>query len=91
MRRHARRIRKSVITKEELIADAIFLFTSALTTLLVVFLFDIHRSFYSWPFTPKTIFNTPYPYMVFVPAGAIIGFLLIKLLLLGIKEEEAGK
>jgi hypothetical protein len=44
MRKHLRKIRKSNITKEELIADGIFLFISAVISFLVVLLFDIHHS-----------------------------------------------
>jgi len=49
MRRHLKKIRKSIITKEEIIADAIFLFISAFISFLLVFFFDIHQSFYEWP------------------------------------------
>jgi hypothetical protein len=38
--------------------------------------------------TLKWIFKTPYPYILFIPIGTIIGFLIIKLLLLGVKEEN---
>jgi len=88
MRHHLKKIRKTVITKEELKADAIFLLLSAFTSLLIIFLFDIHPSFYEWPFQLKFLFKTPYPYLLFTPLGAILGFLLIKILLIGIKEEE---
>lgn len=74
--------------KRKLIADGIFLFFSAITSFLVVFLFDIHRSFYEWPIILKFIFKTPYPYVLFIPLGTIIGFVLIKLLLFGFEEQE---
>ena len=91
MRRQLRRLgrRRSVITKEELNADAIFLFISAFISLAVVLLFDIHQSFYTWPVQLKFIFDTPYPFLFFVPVGTIVGFLMIKLLLIGFKEEKA--
>jgi len=85
--RHLRKIRKSKITKEEIIGDLIFVLVSAIVSFLIVFLFDVHHSFYKWPFQLKFIFKTIYPYLVFVPAGTIIGFFLIKLFLFGIKEE----
>jgi len=91
MRKHLKRIRKSKITREEVIADAIFLFISAFTSLAVVFLFDIHQSFYEWPMSLKFIFKTPYPYLIFVPVGAITGLLLIKLFLIGVREEGLRK
>ena len=87
MRRHLRKIRKSHITREELIADAIFLFIPALVSFLAVFLFDIHHTFYEWPMRLTFIFGSPYPYLLFVPAGMLLGFFLIKLLLLGFEEE----
>lgn len=88
MRRHLKRIRKSIITKEELIADSIFLFISAFVSFLMVFLFDIHHSFYEWPITLKFIFKTYHPYILFIFIGTIVGFLIIKLFLVGIKEEN---
>ncbi len=88
MRKHLKKIRKSIITKEELIADIIFLAISAFVSFLFIFLFDIHHSFYEWPMTLKFIFKTQAPYMLFTPIGTIVGFILIKLLLLGLKEEE---
>lgn len=88
MKKHFRRIRKSKITKEEVIADSIFMLIPALISFLAIFLFDIHHSFYSWPFEMKFIFGTPYPYMIFVPIGTIAGFFLIKLFLFGVEEEK---
>jgi hypothetical protein len=79
---------KSVVTREELIADVIFLAVSSLISFLVVFLFDIHHSFYGWPMALEFIFKNPYPYLMFVPLGAMIGFVIIKLLLFGFMEEE---
>lgn len=87
MRKRLRMLRKSKITREELIADAIFFSISLLVSLLAVFLFDIHHSFYEWPFTMSFIFDTPYPYVFFVPLGGMVGFFLIKLLLIGIREK----
>lgn len=88
MRKHLKKIRKSIVTKEEIIADAVFLFIPALVSFLIVFLFDVHHSFYEWPMTLKFIFNSPYPYVLFVTIGTILGFFMIKLLLFGIREEE---
>ena len=88
MRKHLKKIRKIPITKEELIGDTIFLLISAFVSFLIVFLFDIHHSFYTWPIKLKFIFKTPDPYLVFVPIGTIIGFIIIKLILFGFKEEE---
>jgi hypothetical protein len=91
MRKHLKKIRKSIITKEELIADAIFLGISAFISFAIVLLFDIHHSFYDWPMEFKTIFQTRYPYYIFIPVGAIIGLFILKLILFGFKEEEKKK
>ena len=53
MRRPLKKIRKSEITKEEIIADLIFIFISAFISSAIVFLFDIHQSFYTWPIVLK--------------------------------------
>ncbi|MBU4267206.1 MAG: hypothetical protein KKE96_08285 [Candidatus Altiarchaeota archaeon] len=90
MMKRLRRVRKSAITREELIADAIFLFISAFISFTIVFLFDIHRSFYSWPIFPlRFIFKTYQPYVLFTLIGTILLFFIIKLLIFGIKEEES--
>lgn len=91
MRKQLKRLgrRKSVITREELSADAIFLFISGFISAVMVFLFDIHQSFYNWPITLKFLFGTPYPYFIFISIGTFVGFFVIKLLLLGFKEEGA--
>ncbi len=88
MRKHLKKIRKGIITKEELIADFVFLFIPALISFVIIFLFDIHQSFYKWPMELKFIFTTPYPYLIFIPIGTILGFFIIKLLLFGFKEEK---
>lgn len=88
MRKHLKKIRKSIITKDELIADAIFILIAAFVSFMLVFLFDIHQSFYEWPITLKFIFKTTEPYLLFVLAGTIIIFFIIKLFLFGIKEES---
>ncbi|MCX6742342.1 MAG: hypothetical protein NTX24_04200 [Candidatus Pacearchaeota archaeon] len=92
MRKHLRKIRgKSVVTKREVIADLIFLAISAFISLIIIFLFDIHRSFYEWPIQLSFLFKTPGPYVFFGFIGTLVGFFLIKLFLLGVKEEGIGK
>lgn len=86
-----RKIRKSKVTKEEIVSDLIFLLASAIMSFIAVFLFDIHHSFYSWPIEIDFIFTNAYPYLIFVPIGAIVGLLIIKLILLGVKEENRDK
>lgn len=91
MRKYLKKIRKSKITKEEIIADLIFLIIAFTISVVILFLFDIHWSFYDG--------NTLFPpsawvgigknnYIIGGLAGAIIGFFIIKLFLFGIKEEE---
>ena len=59
---------------------------------IAIFIFDIHWSFYpgNTIFPPnKYIFKTPDPYYFGIPAGGIIGFILIKMLVYAfIREEE---
>jgi H+/Cl- antiporter ClcA len=85
------KIKRGKISKEEIIADAIFVLISAFISLTVIFLFDIHHSFYEWPFQLSFIFNSIYPYIIFTLAGTILGFFMIKLFLLGEKEEQTAK
>ena len=91
MRKQLRKIRKSVIAKEEVIADLIFLLISAFISFLITFLFDIHHSFYEWPIKLRFVFNTYYPYIFFIPIGTIIIFVIIKIFLCGVEEEEKLK
>ena len=89
MRRHLKKVRKSRITREELIADAVFLSVPALLSFFLTLFFDIHQSFYEWPFSLKFIFRSPFPYLIFITIGTITGFFIIKLLLFGISEENS--
>ena len=88
MRKRLKRIRKTEITKNEIAADIIFFCISAFLSFIFVFFFDIHHSFYEWPPNLKFIFGSPKPYLFLVPLGTIIGFIVIKLLLLGYRKEE---
>ena len=86
-------MRRSRITREELIADAIFILIPAILTLIGLFLFDVHRSFYPGhePFK-EFIFQSWEPYLLGGLLGGILGFWLIKLFLFALhKEEEAEK
>lgn len=91
MKRYFKKIRKSIITKEEVLADLIFLIIAFTISVAILFLFDIHWSFYegntlfppsAWVGIGKT------SYLIGGLLGAIIGFFIIKLFLLGVKEEE---
>ncbi|MBM3308757.1 MAG: hypothetical protein FJ045_00185 [Crenarchaeota archaeon] len=86
-----RRIRKTRIEKEEIIADFIFLLLSFITTEIMLYIFDIHWNFYPGEqlIPPaKHIFTDTSIYLWGGLTGAIIGLFLIKLFLLGLKEEE---
>ena len=82
-------MRRGRITKNELIADAIFIFIPAILTIVGLFLFDIHQSFYPGhePFEER-IFQSWMPYLLGGLLGGILGFWLIKLFLYGIQKEE---
>lgn len=71
-----------------LVANVLFLLIPALISLVSIFLFDIHHSFYGKNLLPlKFVFKSEEPYIIGVSAGAIIGFFLIRLFILGIKLE----
>ncbi|MFH0714339.1 MAG: hypothetical protein V1847_01215 [Candidatus Diapherotrites archaeon] len=86
-----KRIRKSKILKEEIIADFIFLAVPFIITVAALFVFDIHWNFYPGGqlFPPaKFVFADPGIYVWGGLLGAIAGFFLIKLFLMGVQEEE---
>ncbi len=86
-----RRVRKTKIERGEIIADAIFLLVAFFLSIIALFIFDIHWNFYQGGqlFPPaKFIFADRSIYLWGGLIGAIAGFFLIKLFLLGVKEEE---
>lgn len=86
------KFRKTHITKNEIIADLIFFFVPAMIALIAIYIFDIHWNFYPGGslFPPaKYIFNDGWIYVSGALIGGIVGFFLIKLIVLGIHEEEA--
>lgn len=87
-----KKVRKSRVSREEIIADLIFFFVPALIVLILIFLFDIHQSFYNLPYYPfKFLLNDPWIYIGGTLLGGLVGFFLIKLFLFGVKEEETVK
>lgn len=85
-----RKIRKSRVTREEFLGDLVFLVIGFVVSFIGVFLFDTHHSFYEEPWFPlKFIFTTTTPYIVGTLVGGVVIFLLIKLFLFGVHEEEA--
>ncbi|MFH1107446.1 MAG: hypothetical protein V1787_06150 [Candidatus Micrarchaeota archaeon] len=79
------------VTRNEIVADAIFFIAGALLAVVATFIFDIHWSFYpgNTIFPPnKHIFNSAEPYYFAVLAGGALGIFLVKLVLLGIREDN---
>jgi len=79
------------ITKKELIADFIFLLVAFIIAFLMLYIFDIHWSFYPGEniFPPsKYVGLSKKVYLIGSLLGAIIGFFIIKLFLIGVKEEK---
>lgn len=86
------RVRKTRVTRNEIIADIIFFAVPAVIALIALYIFDIHWNFYPGGslFPPaKYIFADGWIYVSGTLIGGIIGFFLIKLIVLGIHEEEA--
>lgn len=82
------------ISKEEIIADLIFIIVGALVSFILIFIFDIHWSFYPGEtiFPPsRNVFLSPEPYYYGIPIGAIIGFFILKLVSYAFMEEEIAK
>lgn len=82
---------KSKITKEEIVADLIFLVIPFLIVVLALFFFDIHWNFYpdGKLFPPeKYIFQDKMIYLTGGLIGAIIGFFIIKLFIFALKEDK---
>jgi hypothetical protein len=87
-----KRVRKSWVSREEIVADTIFFFVPAVITLLVIFFFDIHQSFYQVPYYPfKFLLNDIWIYVGGTLLGGLVGFFMIKLFLFGVKEEELSE
>ena len=84
-----RKIRKSRIQKEEIMADFIFFIFSFLIVEGILLVFDLHWNFYqAGNLFEKQIFQDKLIYLWAGPIGGVIGLFLIKIFLLGLKEEE---
>ena len=80
---------KHRISHEEVVADVIFFITGAAISFLALLIFDVHWNLYQWPSGPlRFIFQSQTPYLIGVPIGSIVFFILVKLLVLGFHEEE---
>jgi hypothetical protein len=87
-----RRVRKTRVTRNEIIADLIFFAVPAIIALISLYIFDIHWNFYPGGslFPPtKYIFTDNWIFVSGTLIGGLVGFFLIKLVVLGIHEEDA--
>lgn len=90
MRHTIIRYRKTKVTHRELIVDLILIAIAFIISLAALFIFNIHWSLYPGEtlFPPsKTVgisFNT---YVSGTLIGTLVGFFILKLLLIGVKEE----
>ncbi|MFH1784985.1 MAG: hypothetical protein ABH842_01020 [Candidatus Micrarchaeota archaeon] len=87
-------MKRQKISKEEIVADVIYIFISALISFIAILIFDIHWSFYPGEtvFPPsRNVFLTPEPYYYGIPIGAIIGFFILKLVSYAFMEDEIAK
>jgi hypothetical protein len=88
------RVRRTRVTRNEVIADLIFFFVPAVLAFIALYIFDIHWNFYPGGslFPPtKHVFTDGWIFVSGTLLGGIIGFFLLKLVVLGIHEEEAAK
>ena len=84
-----RKLRKSRVSREEIIADIVFFAIPAFIVFIALFFFDIHQSFYQVPYYPfEFLLNDAWIYIGGVLLGGIVGLFLIKLFLFGVKEEK---
>ena len=78
------------ITKNELVADTLFIAISGFVSFALVFIFDIHHSFYPGNsiLAPKFIFTNYTPYIIGILLGSLAGFFVLKILVYGFMLEE---
>ena len=84
-------INRPRISREELIADALYLIVSLLVSALALYIFDIHQSFYPGQSVlppSRYVFNTVTPFLVGIPIGGIIGFFILKIVSFAFMEDE---
>ncbi|MFH1520147.1 MAG: hypothetical protein ABID61_00735 [Candidatus Micrarchaeota archaeon] len=84
-------IKRPKISKEELIADLIYILIGAIVAFIAIFIFDIHWSFYPGETVlppSRHVFQTHDPYYFGIPIGAIVGFFILKLLSFAFMEDE---
>lgn len=83
-------IRRPKISREEIVADVLYLLVAMTVSALAIYIFDIHWSFYPGEriFPPsRHVFTEPAPYYVGIPVGTVIGFIMLKLVFFAFMEE----
>ncbi len=83
-------IKRPLISKEEIIADVVYVLVGMIVSALALLIFDMHWNFYgdlNFPFE-KRVFTSMTPYYIGVPLGGIVGFFILKLLFFAFMEEE---
>ena len=85
-------IKKPKENFEVIVDNLIFLFITFSLSLTIIFIFDIHHSFYNENIFPlKFIFTTSSPYIFGTFIGGIFGFLLIKFFLFALHKGTVKK
>lgn len=78
--------------RHELIADALYILIAAIVSMLAIFVFDIHWSLYPgetiFPPSRRVFGGDLTTYFIGVPAGALVGFFLLKLIFFAFMEEK---
>jgi hypothetical protein len=90
MRHRIIKYRRTRVTHRELVVDLIFLAVAFLVSLAALFIFDVHWSLYPGEtlFPPsKFVGISSSTYLAGSLIGTIVIFLLLKLFLIGVKEE----
>ena len=90
LRRKVVKYRGFEVTRKEIFSDLIFLIVGLIASLFAMFIFDIHWSFYPGEtlFPPSRFVGIGKDiYLAGSLVGAIILFILMKLLMLGIRKD----
>lgn len=86
------KIRKTVITSEEIVDDIIYFSLSAFLTTLATFIFYIHWSFYQPSLFPlKHIFKSNIVFLISALGGGIIGLFWIKFFVFALQRSTFKK
>jgi hypothetical protein len=79
--------KRNYVTLEEIVDDIIYFSLSAFIGLLMIFIFDIHHSFYQDSLLPlKFIFKSKEIYLIGGLGSGILGLIWIKFFLFALQE-----